>query len=335
MAGDWVKWEIGLENKPEVVRMAALLGKSRKEVAVDCMTLWAWADRTIPEDTISESGSAFVTLSPCAGDNMAFIDTVVGTPLFADSISRVGWLRFRDERVEFPNFGRHNGETAKTRARNARNQKKKRQIPDVKKPPTTVASGADPPKDVTVLSPPRGDILVTRGEERRVSNTGGKETREASEPGYVAPLAYCVSAAVTAIEISGKLVEYHEDALRWESEFVRQWNITNGVSQRNSGDLDQPMRKALQARLCDPQWFWKRALAAFPLNVDSDWIPNLSWFLKPDSVSKILDGTFKPFTKGNGNDGRIGKGTGRGPQAIGPGQRFDPVGAAQRGVDEF
>ena len=292
MAGDWVKWVKGLENKPEVVRMSGQLGRSRLEVATMCMVLWGWADDNIPEESIAESGSAFVTLSPSDGDNMAFIDAVVGTPRFADSMSRVGWLRFRDERVEFPNFGRHNGETAKTRARNAKNQKKKRCNPKDKKTPDAGGSGHPEPNDVTEMSPAHGDKTVTREEKRRdVIHThtpregpSGVSRRPMSES-YPA-----ADAAIVCVEIDGDLLHYDDDRLRWEAEFIRLWNAASGNAKHSGHSLSVVHQNLLRARLSDPGWYWKRALAKFPLWTETGWKPGLTWFLEQASVQNILEG---------------------------------------------
>ena len=164
MAGDWIKWTCGLIDKPEVVRLAARLKLAREVAVCRLMKFWEWCDANIASSAIHESGSAFVDLSPERGDNVAFVDALVGTPGFADSLAAVDWIRFRDGRVELPNFGRHNGETAKTRARNSKNQKKKRQADGEEPPPKEGKRGGTvSPK----MSPPRGDKTVTRGEERR------------------------------------------------------------------------------------------------------------------------------------------------------------------------
>lgn len=168
MAGDWIKWTKGLPDKPEVVRIAAALGLTREVAVCRLMRLWEWCDDNIADDAIRENGSAFVELSPSDGDNAAFVDALVGTPNFANSLALVGWIRFRSGRIELPNFGRHNGETAKTRARNAKNQKRKRQQPDAPSPPPVAPPVTGPPQQ---MSPSRGDIPVTRGEERREDKT--------------------------------------------------------------------------------------------------------------------------------------------------------------------
>lgn len=290
MAGDWVKWEIGLENKPEVVRMAGLLKRSRREVAADCMALWAWADGNIPEENISENGSAFVTLSPSAGDNMAFIDDVVGTPQFAHSISSVGWLHFRHDRVEFPNFGRHNGETAKTRARNAKNQKKKRSKPAPQKSKPTAVEEVNESSPVTNLSPSSGDISVTRGEERR----GISSNEEIHPPNP--PVGGNV--AVVSLVIGKEVITYDQDHIRWQAEFIRRWNKLPGVSRHTNQALSTSNVRLLIQRLSESDWHWQQAFLKFPLWTPSpDWMPTLSWFLEPPSVSKILEGRYERRTE--------------------------------------
>lgn len=168
MAGDWIKWTKGLPNKPEVIRMATALRVTREAVVCRLMQFWEWCDENVADSDVRETGSAFVKLSPDRGDNVAVVDSLVGTPGFADSLAVVGWIKFRDDLIELPNFGRHNGETAKTRARNAKNQQRKRQTGD-----TSPSPGK--PTDVTAMSPPvspgRGDKSVTRGEESREAKT--------------------------------------------------------------------------------------------------------------------------------------------------------------------
>lgn len=157
MAGDWIKWVKGLPDKPEVVRLAGCLGLEREFVACRLMRFWGWCDENIPDSEIRKDGLAVVELSPSDGDNMAFVDEIVGIPNFAKSLAAVGWIRFRSGLIELPNFGRHNGKTAKTRARNTRNQSK------IRDSRGDQDDGGTEPK---MLSPSSGDKSVTRGEER-------------------------------------------------------------------------------------------------------------------------------------------------------------------------
>lgn len=103
MAGDWIKMEKGLPDKPEVRRLSRALGMSRYDVVGRLHAVWSWAD------THSFSGSN-MDISEEDIDDIADFDG------FAAALRQVGWLRGRAAALEFPNFGRHNGQTAKSRA---------------------------------------------------------------------------------------------------------------------------------------------------------------------------------------------------------------------------
>lgn len=165
MAGDWIKWTHGLPDKPEVIRLSGLLNLPREVVVCRLMRFWEWCDENVPDTDIRTTGSAFVKMSPRRGDNVAFVDALVCTPNFADSLAVVGWIKFRDDLIELPNFGRHNGETAKTRARNAKNQKRKRKSDDTSDLTPSPNDGDSCHRPSQQMSPSRGDIAVTRGEE--------------------------------------------------------------------------------------------------------------------------------------------------------------------------
>lgn len=79
------------------------------------------------------------------------------------------------------------------------------------------------------------------------------------------------------------------------------WNGTPGVVKARS--MTPKRRVSARARLADQSWDWKAALAKFPLSCFSDqpgeWTPNLDWFLRPDTVTKILEGDYD-WSKPNG-----------------------------------
>ncbi len=103
MAGDWIKVEDCLPDKPEVVGIASSLGLDQDAVVGKLIRLWAWADQQ--------------TVDGCAVSvTKAFIDRLAFAPGFADAMREVGWLVASDGKMAFPNFERHNGETAKQRA---------------------------------------------------------------------------------------------------------------------------------------------------------------------------------------------------------------------------
>lgn len=106
MAGDWIVWTKGLTDKREVRAIARKLNVDRRIVAACCMMFWEWVD--------SESRDGHIQ-----GATMADIDEIVNLPGFAVSLieSEIGWLRQTDCGITIPNFKRHNGESAKKRAK--------------------------------------------------------------------------------------------------------------------------------------------------------------------------------------------------------------------------
>jgi hypothetical protein len=102
MAGDWIKVVSNLSKKPEVFALASILTIERHGIVGRLVELWAWAD----QHTISGNG-----ISVTEDD----LDCVVTTPGFAAALRKVGWMEGRNGHLSFPNFERHNGQTAKNR----------------------------------------------------------------------------------------------------------------------------------------------------------------------------------------------------------------------------
>ena len=113
MAGDWIKWTKGLSRKREVVAISARLGVSRYEVAARLMDVWEWADENTADGDV-----ASVTKS--------FLDDIAGVTGFSDAMTSVGWLLDSGDGLHFPNFQRHNGQSAKQRALTADRMRKHR-----------------------------------------------------------------------------------------------------------------------------------------------------------------------------------------------------------------
>lgn len=103
MAGDWIKLQNTTPDKPEVFRMAMDLGIAPEHVVGCLVRLWIWADQqSLQGNGISVTG---VTL-----------DRITCNAGFAQALKNVGWLTGDDGNYTLPNFDRHNGNTAKTRA---------------------------------------------------------------------------------------------------------------------------------------------------------------------------------------------------------------------------
>lgn len=115
MAERWIKYVCGLPERPEVVWIAVATGLDRFAVSGRLLHIWAWADENTTDGTIvigsRKCNDASVTEK--------FIDELVGTPGFAAAMKEVGWLEAVEGGVSFPDFSRHNGQTAKTRAKTA------------------------------------------------------------------------------------------------------------------------------------------------------------------------------------------------------------------------
>jgi len=113
MAGDWIKMRINLTEDPAVVRIASGLSLDRFGIVGRLHRIWAWADEH------SADGQDV----PVDAD---FLDSLVATPGFSAQLRNVGWLSGRDGNLCFPNFSRHNGESAKARALDAERKRKAR-----------------------------------------------------------------------------------------------------------------------------------------------------------------------------------------------------------------
>lgn len=167
MAGDWIKWTVGLGKKPEVMVIASAIGRGRLETAGILMEVWEWADANV---TIDDSVSGFDP-DTCPGSvrlgdqSRKLFDAIAGVPGFADAMSAVGWLCIRNGSLTFPNFARHNGKSAKARSLDSARKRAGREKTSAKRPDfVRKMSGSQP------------DKTRTRGEESR------EEKREEVRP---------------------------------------------------------------------------------------------------------------------------------------------------------
>ena len=103
MAGDWIKMTLTLDTDPSVISIACALSLDELSVVGKLWKVWAWAD------THSISGNAVRVTE-------TFIDRITHCEGFAKAMRDAGWLTGCDHALSFPNFDRHNGKTAKSRA---------------------------------------------------------------------------------------------------------------------------------------------------------------------------------------------------------------------------
>lgn len=105
MASDWIKMRKELAQDVAVIVMCDKLGLDEFGVVGRLHAVWAWADGQI---AAGDDGNAH-------GVTKAFLDRYVGAPGFADAMVAAGWLEVTADGLRFPNFERHNTQTAKTR----------------------------------------------------------------------------------------------------------------------------------------------------------------------------------------------------------------------------
>ena len=110
MAGDWLKIEAVTPDKPEVFEIATLCKITPDDAFGKLFKVWRLFDQQ------TENGNA-------RNVTWAYLDHVVGVTGFAEAMHVVGWLHGGDDGktgVTLPNFDRHNGKTAKSRALTAK-----------------------------------------------------------------------------------------------------------------------------------------------------------------------------------------------------------------------
>jgi hypothetical protein len=174
MAGDWIKVEENMPDKPEVWRIASILGIDGDTVAGKLFRVWAWASRNCNADGVTN-----VTVLP-------LLDRCAGVKGFCLAMQEVGWLIVAGDLVRFPNFERHCSQTAKDRANANRRVAKHRAkcnaktVTDVTPPPLQKPLPEKRRKDNTPIVP-KGDIQL-RAEalvKRRVETPPGPKDQKA------------------------------------------------------------------------------------------------------------------------------------------------------------
>jgi hypothetical protein len=107
MAGDWLKIEVCLPDKPEVWHMHETTGIDPDAIVGKLIRVWAWFD-----SQTQDGNACFVS--------EALIDKLAGVEGFAYAMQAAGWLEIDGPEIRLPNFARHNGKTAKDRALTAK-----------------------------------------------------------------------------------------------------------------------------------------------------------------------------------------------------------------------
>lgn len=110
MAGDWIKIEHGLLNKPEVMLLADALDISHFEAVGHLIAFWLWVDLNMSPSCPQVKGTK------------KGLDRVAGRDGFAEALISVGWLDIESDMISIPGYEVHLSKSAKERAKG---QKKK------------------------------------------------------------------------------------------------------------------------------------------------------------------------------------------------------------------
>ncbi len=101
--------------KPEVLRIAAAAGQSRRETWAAIAEFWCWVDDNCEDGFVPGADVPFLS-QVCPGT----------VPEFWAEMSRVGWIEFVENGARIPNFDRWMGTTAKKRNAETRRKSVKR-----------------------------------------------------------------------------------------------------------------------------------------------------------------------------------------------------------------
>ena len=187
------------------------------------------------------------------------VDVLVEMPGFADALESVGWLTSGEDEsgpwLQFVNYQQHNGTTSKTRAAaQARKQQQRSR--------TTVTNVTH-----------KRDTSVTREDKRREENISN------------------TTASAVGVE--------SDDSTHLAcpvSEIIGYWNNTTGQKNRTTAKRT----KAARARWKDEHFreHWEEAVRRVAASRfcmgqnDRNWLASIDWFLRPDTVTKIMEGTY-------------------------------------------
>ncbi len=101
----WIKVEIGLDSRREVVLIASALETDRRTTVGHLVAFWSWADGETTDGRL-------VGMTP------TLIDEIIQVQGFADALldDQVGWLLRYEGGLELPKYDKHHSQAAKTRA---------------------------------------------------------------------------------------------------------------------------------------------------------------------------------------------------------------------------
>ncbi len=108
MAGEWIKFDNSLPEKPETLAITAKMGWDDPDLTVGkLMRLFRWFDQHTTDGNAD-------------GVTPTLLDRVLGVTGFTECVATVGWIVVTEDGISLANFDKHNGATAKSRAQGAK-----------------------------------------------------------------------------------------------------------------------------------------------------------------------------------------------------------------------
>lgn len=109
MAGDWIKMRADLFAHPKVDALAERFGKDELWAVGALFSFWVWADKHCVDGRVD-------------GATSRLIDRATRVDGLANALVAIGWLVIDDAGISIPDFGEHNGESAKERSQKNQRQ---------------------------------------------------------------------------------------------------------------------------------------------------------------------------------------------------------------------
>jgi len=256
-------------NHPKMLDLAARLAVSRTHACGIVANLWNWAADTAPQGNIGKwSDGVIARAMEWDGDAMEFVTALV----------EAGWVdRCTEHRLVIHDLEDHSPEWLKTKLKRTKKWFYK----------------ATKPSQCTGASAPASDQCTPTHLQR--SDAGALHSALLCSTPLCSPL---LDSAPGEVSPTPPLADEPQAVLM-------AWNATAGATRTET--LGQSRLNAIKLLLIDPGWRWRDALAKFPLKCYASepegWQPTFDWFIKPDTVTKILEGTYD-FTKGRNNGNR-------------------------------
>ena len=270
MAGDWIKVEKSTPYKPEVLRLSGLLSIHPAHAFGLCFRFWSWAD-----DQLTNGHALGVT--------EITLDSVIGHAGFTSALINVGWLQVRSGSLVVPHFDRHLSDSAKNRALSGERKKNQR----------------------SSVSRSERDKSVTREEKRREEKSI-KSTRSKPAPAVVDKVDVPATDEPPAGSVeSPKQIQVAPPPYNLiASQYVAAFG--------GKANLNDTRRSAMRTRWREKFWRenWQAALERGSQSSflrgggASGWKIDFDFFLKPNSVLKILEGAYDDGKGGIGPAGR-------------------------------